>query len=97
MRLPRVRFTVRTMIVTVAIVGVLIGWSYDWSARRERCFDIASRHASVAAEYRMNAKGDQGMLRIAAWHDHMNQMFENAANRPWEPIPRSSPFPPPAW
>jgi hypothetical protein len=97
MRLPRVRFTVRTMMVTVAVVGVLMVWSYDWSARRERCFDIASRHASLAAEYRRNARADQGMLRIATWHDYMKQMFVSAANRPWEPIPKSSPFPPPGW
>jgi hypothetical protein len=96
-RLPRVRFTVRTMMVTVAIVSLLMVWSYDWSARRERCLDIASRHASLAAEYRRNAKGGQGMLKIAAWHDHMKQIFEDAANRPWEPIPKSSPLPPADW
>jgi hypothetical protein len=85
------------MMVVIAMVAVSTVCSYDWAARRERCFDIASRHASLAAEYRRNAEGDQGMLRIAAWHDHMKEMFENAADRPWETIPKSSPFPPLGW
>jgi hypothetical protein len=54
---PRVRFTVRTMMVAVAIVAVFMACSYDWSARRDRCYDIASRHASLSAEYRPNAQG----------------------------------------
>ena len=82
------------MMVAVAVVAVLMVWSYDWSARRDRCYEIASRHASLSAEYRRNANGDQGMLRIADWHDHMRRTFEEAANRPWEPIPKSLPFPP---
>jgi hypothetical protein len=94
MRLPRVRFTMRTMMVAVAVVAVLMVWSYDWSARRDRCYEIASRHASLSAEYRRNAKGDQGMFRIADWHDYMRRTFEEAADRPSEPIPKSLPCPP---
>jgi hypothetical protein len=85
------------MMAAVAIVAVLMVWSYDWSARRNRCYEIASRHASLAAEYRRNARGDRGMFRIADWHDHIRQTFEEAADRPWAPIPKSSPFPPPGW
>jgi hypothetical protein len=91
--MPRVRFTVRTMMIAVAIVAVLLLCSYDWP-RRERCYEIASRHASLSVEYRRNAKGARSMLRAAAWHDHMRRIFEDAADRPWEPIPVSSPFPP---
>jgi hypothetical protein len=94
---PRVRFTVRTMMIAMAVVALLLVWTFDRSARRERCYEIAARHANLSAEYRRNANGNGGMLRIAAWHDHMRRMFENTADRPWEPIPASSPFPPPTW
>ncbi len=97
MRLPRVRFTVRTMMAAVVVVAILMAWLYDWSGRRERCYEIASREAAFAGEYRDNAHGDPDMLRIAAWHDHMRQTFENSANRPWEPIPKSVPSPPSYW
>jgi hypothetical protein len=95
MQMPRVRFTVRTIMVVVAIAAMILAWSYDRPARRERCHEIAARHASLSAEYRRNADGDQTMLRIAAWHERMGRMFESAADRPWEPIPASLPFPPP--
>ena len=97
MQLPRVRYTVRTMMAAVLVVALLMAWLYDWSGRRERCYEIASREAAFAGEYRDNAHGDPDMLRIAAWHDHMRQTFENSANRPWEPIPKSVPSPPSYW
>jgi hypothetical protein len=97
LRIPRVRFTLRTMTVAVAVVAVVVVWSHDWSGRRDRSYEIASRHASLSAEYRRNAKGDQGMFRIADWHKHMKRTFEEAANRPWEPLPRNLPFPPRGW
>jgi hypothetical protein len=97
MRLPRVRFTTRAIMIAVAVVAVLLMCFYDRSTHRERCYDIASRHASLSTEYRRNARGSDDMLKIATWHDHMRRMFENAANRVWEPVPQSSPFPPTTW
>lgn len=97
MRLSRSLSTTRTIMIAVAVVALPLVWSYDRSAHRERCYEIASRHGSISAEYRRNANGNGGMIRIADWHDQMRQMFESAANRPWEPIPASSPFPPPTW
>ncbi len=59
--------------IAVAVVALLLVWSYDRSARRDRCYEIASRHASLSAEYRRNANGTRAMLRIAAWHDLMRR------------------------
>ncbi len=40
MQLPRVRYTVRTMMAAVLVVALLMAWLYDWSARRERCYEL---------------------------------------------------------
>jgi hypothetical protein len=37
------------------------------------------------------------MLRIATWHEHMRQLFEEAATQSGTPIPVSQPFPPEEW
>ena len=55
---------------------------------------IADNHARLGREYRRNARGDAGMLRTAAWHEHMRQVFEEAATQSGSPIPVSQPFPP---
>jgi hypothetical protein len=81
MRVPRIRFTTRTIMSAVAVVALLLVSPYDRSTHRERCYEIASRHASLSAEYRRNAKGSSRMLTIAEWHDYMRRVFESAADR----------------
>ncbi len=97
MKPPRVRIGLRSSMIAVAVLALLMAWCYNWSERRYRCGEIASRHAAVGMEYRLNARGNLDMLRIAAWHDHMRQVFQNAAERPWEQIPTSRPVPPANW
>lgn len=41
MRLPRVRFTVRRMMVAAGIAGVIAGLVVDWQKRSQRYRDLA--------------------------------------------------------
>jgi hypothetical protein len=96
-KLHRVQLSMRAMMVLVMAIAVLLAWSYHWSGRTERCYELASRHAALSAAYAHNGRGTPMMLRIAAWHDHMRQRYEDAALRPWDQIPKSLPFPPRNW
>jgi len=102
MRISRVWFTVRRMLVAVGVCAIV---TYAVSERLKgrirdsygRRLEIADNHARSAREYRRNAGGDPGMLRLAAWHEHMRRVFEDAAARYGTPLPASSPFPPKGW
>jgi hypothetical protein len=102
MRLPRVRLSVFGMILAVAVCAIV---SYVVTEplkgpireRSEWCRAVADNHSRTGREYRRNAGGDPGMLRIASWHEHMRQVFEEAAARPESPLPISQPFPPKDW
>ena len=86
------------MMLAVALLGLPLTFLADHSQqRRDRRLEIADRHARVGAEYRRNAQGDSGMIRIADWHEFMRAEFERAAGEPWRPIPKSQIFPLPGW
>jgi hypothetical protein len=102
MRLPRVRLTVFRLLLVVAVCAIVTYVVTDGPKRRamertERCLVIADNHARLSREYRRNAREQAGMLRIAAWHEHMRQLFEEAATQSGTPIPVSQPFPPEEW
>jgi hypothetical protein len=102
MRFPSVRLTVFRLLLVVAVCAIVTYVATDGLNRRarertERCLVIADNHARLGREYRRNARGDAGMLRTAAWHEHMRQVFEEAATQSGAPIPVSQPFPPKGW
>jgi hypothetical protein len=102
MRLPRVRLTVFRIMLAVAACAVVSDFTSEGlkgptRKRYEQCVIIADNHARMGSEYRTNAGGDPLMLRIAAWHEHMRQVFEDAADRSESPLPMSQPFPPEGW
>ena len=94
MRLPRLRISTRGTMALIGVVAVTLGLGHEWTGPRERCLALAGRHASLAAEYKRNARGAPAMLTIAAWHEHLAREYEVAAGRPWEPIPKSRSSPP---
>jgi hypothetical protein len=94
-----VRLTVFQLLLAVAVCAIVTYVVTEVPRRRarehtERCLVIADNHARLSREYRRNAGGDAGMLRTAAWHEHMRQVFEEAATQSDAPIPVSQPFPP---
>jgi hypothetical protein len=102
MRLPRVRVTVFRLLLVVAVCAIVThivteGLNRPALERTERCLAIADNHTRLSRDYRMNSRGQAGMLRIAAWHDHMRQVFEDAATQSGGAVPISQPFPPNGW
>jgi hypothetical protein len=99
---PRMRLTVFRLLLIVAVAAILLHLGTDRlkgraRERYDRCVQLAASHASLAVEYRRNARGSASMLRIAAWHEHLRSEFERAARAPRSPTPRSQPFPPVDW
>ena len=92
MRLPRVRFTVRRLRITVAIVGLVLAGVIDARRRRERFLRIADFHE------RRSPNGYAGFYLVPLsptdeWHDQMGQKYRRAAARPWLPVAPDPPAP----
>ncbi len=84
------RLMVFRLMLGVAIAAIVFYLAFDWlGSRRERLQQIAKGHAHVGAEYQRNGRRNAGMVRIAAWHDHMRRQFERAAAWRWAPSPTS--------
>jgi hypothetical protein len=91
MRMPRVRFTVRGMMVAVAVVAVTIG-----AERRSSAFRAAAHyHATqVGCGLCPYDKGDpelEGWLRRRGYHVRMRQKYRLAM---WLPVLPVAPDPP---
>ncbi|MDR3623245.1 MAG: hypothetical protein P4L85_28080 [Paludisphaera borealis] len=98
MPIKRIKLSVRDLMLTVALLAIPLSWAADKTGqRRDRCLDLADRHSRLGAEYRRNSGGLESMLHAADWHSYMSRCFEEAADRPWEPIPKSMPIPPKRW
>ena len=106
MTLPRVRFTVRRMMVAVAIVASLFGagrvWS-QWTGYRR----AAELHGHIAVCLRRpepklfepdfgNCCGPSGSDRVlmADYHERLRRKYESAMWTFWRLVP---PDPPPPW
>ena len=92
MRLPRVRFTVRRMMVLVAILGLMIA-AFE---RRQRFGWIASEHRAHVPKHMFPTKpvgmGDKEW-RPLEWHESMARKYEYAASHPWLPVAPDPPEP----
>jgi hypothetical protein len=90
MRVPRIRFTVRRMMVAVAIMAVLLGL-FGWMDRRAGLFrerrDFHRVHWSAIDE------GFEVEAPPAAYHRAMAEKYRIAAERPWLPVAPDPPEP----
>jgi hypothetical protein len=81
MRLHLPRFTVRRLMVAVAIVSVTLGTS-SWMKRRARWFQYeATRHLGACIDCLSSSWTDR-----AAYHRDMLSKYEWAACYPWFPV-----------
>ena len=104
MRVPRVRFTVRRLMVAVALLSLLLGLV----AQRERLLRLSSYHAEqshltmIVQQSNLPAAADAvGAQQPGAylsptprsqWHTRMFMKYQASASRPWLPV---EPDPPP--
>ncbi len=94
--MARFRFTVRRMMVAVAIAGAVLGVIIG---RQDRFRKIAAHHrAEFNNVSRMpmimfaGSSDDPVMLRLE-WHELMRLKYERAARQPWLPVAPDPPEP----
>lgn len=85
MRLPRFRFTIRRMMIGVAMFGVVFGAS-DMMRRRDYYLGRYAFHSVTAGK--REASGD---VQAARYHRRRAYEFSRAARYPWLPIDRDPP------
>jgi hypothetical protein len=102
MRLPRLRFTLRWMMMAVAGVAILIsghrawrrqvycsGWAAIW-ALNEESKRREAENARRAHQERLAAACEAEAARFAG----LRSKYERTAVRFWEPVPKDAPAPP---
>ena len=106
MRLPRVRYTLRSMLVAVAVVAMTLGVSVELGRRRMRFSRLAAYHrARIVAPSQYVDKNRRIVRwvgrdsrffeerpRLDYWHEELAMKYDAAASRPWYPV---EPDPPP--
>ena len=91
MRMPRVRFTVRRMMVVVAIVALGL-WVQVLRTRRSAFLRVAETHRRQAALLRIDTHG----IVPPDWFDRKERLarkYSYAAAHPWLPVEPGPPGP----
>jgi hypothetical protein len=92
MRLTRIRFTTRWLLVAVAVIAVAIAIPLE--IRRIGLRSKADVHARLSSEYtrlqgyRPNSWMRGWLIQKIAYHDMLRAEYERAATRPWMRIPQ---------
>ena len=93
MRMPRVRFTVRQLMITAAMVAVLMAagvWLQRRTAHLKRLSRLQSGEANrwelLLTESSVNGPLASAILDKVHWHDAMAARYERAARSPWLPV-----------
>ena len=90
------RFTVRRLMVAVAIIGSTLGITIHTIERRERFRWIAVHHrANIPKDMpRIKPFGmEDKHWRLIEWHESMARKYEHAARYPWLPVAPDRPEP----
>ena len=101
MPFPLVRFTVRRMMVVVAIVAVLAGTACWLARRRVRFLAIAATHRASGFGIDPSSRyydfpGDWALKEVSPrnrWHAEMSFRYRYAADHPWLLVPPDPPEP----
>src|SRR3954466_12764246 len=107
MRLPRVRFTVRRMMVAVAIFGASL-WYCEMGRRSKNFLAMADFHRLKAEIFRGRVESAAELTsidpirmgdimgrdrRLEHHHSELGQKYEHAAHYPWLPVEPDPPEP----
>jgi len=95
--MPRLRFTVRRMMIAVAIVAALLGWLGE---RRARFLRLSAHYGRLAKSYldlqpdpQPGEYPDATGWRQIIWSWGLRSKYERAARYPWLPIAPDPPEP----
>jgi hypothetical protein len=96
MQMPRVRFTVRRMMVAVAMLAAIMAVGAGLQRRRDRFERLFSHHRGLAGP-RVIRSFDPGnpVFKTARgrWHWDLSMKYGEAARYPWLPLPPDPPEP----
>lgn len=89
MRRPLARFTVRRLMVAVAIIAVatytgMVVWRIETYAMRA---DAHARHLNLGHSFKYDSTD------LIQWHERMRLKYGNAARNPWLPVAPDPPEP----
>jgi hypothetical protein len=90
MKVPQVRFTVRRMLVAVAVVATVLGLLM-WVDRRAR--EFRDRRDFHRVRWSAIDEGFEVEDAPAAYHRAMAEKYRRAAERPWLPVEPDPPVP----
>jgi hypothetical protein len=90
MRLPRLRLTVRRLMLAVAAVALVI-----WSGRlyQLRQMFLEKTEDNKLAILQLDAGISCYTEDHMTWHEEMKQKYERAARYPWLPVEPDPPYP----
>jgi hypothetical protein len=104
MRMPAVRFTIRRMMVAVAIVGVML-WTTLWLGTRIRAYRWMAQYHAVhrwtvpmagppgTAPRGVDSRGEVTSADRNRWHAALEAKYLRAAQYPWLSIEPDPPEP----
>ena len=94
MGMPRVRFTIRRLMVAVAVVAIYFGWSRWMERRSERFRALWIDHINKVGEI---SSPKPELLRPhevqGYYHLKIGEKYRAAMNRPWLPVEPDPPEP----
>jgi hypothetical protein len=90
MRLPRIRLTVRRLMLAVAVVALVI-----WLGR---IYQLRQMYLEKVLDNKVALRQlDSGISCYTEdhtnWHEAMKQKYEHAARHPWLPVEPDPPYP----
>jgi hypothetical protein len=91
MRLPRPRFTIRRMMVAVAIIAVLLARTVI-EQRKEKYFNISMRHFDKVVQVETGYMPEPAIGWVK-YHRQLGDKYYAAHNRPWLPVGPDPPEP----
>lgn len=101
MKLPRVRFTVRRLMVATAIVACIVRVGVELEPRRARFVRRAvgclrRENLASSSAFRLRESGDPSYFRAARraeFYGRLREKYELAAEHPWLPVWPDPPAP----
>ena len=91
MGMPRVRFTIRRMLLAIAVVAVYLGWSRWIEKRSERFQALWNEHVNKIGE--ISSPKPRPDEVQGYYHLKMGEKYRAAINRPWFPVEPDPPEP----